>query len=377
MNRGMSFRNMGDFIAMTKQGVEENQEITAQVEEVSAASILLKDIVQVQEGHWKKLSAEMDASVDGSRNVSDALVEAVSSLNDLDNKFDAVSSTISQVGKIVTVIKDIADQTNLLALNAAIEAARAGDHGRGFSVVASEVRKLADGTKSQVKQISVQIQEITEQLTALKSTRAQIKSKLSKRELESRGLLVQAEKTKESLKLIKEESIVLDQSIMGIAESVQSASKSLDVNSHLLSDFADGASNVGSSISSLVQDLKSVRDEALTGVKLDSDSLRQVLIQDHLLWVWRVEQAFNGFEVISPEEVGDHTVCRLGKFIIANNWDQPSAHVELHRLAKDFALKMSIGEKNVAFSLISLLRDRSKEVVDWINAKKNSDIIHS
>ena len=90
-----------------------------------------------------------------------ALDRTLHGLNDIKAKTEATSQRISalsdrsqQVGKIIVTIKEIAEQTNLLALNAAIEAARAGDQGRGFGVVANEVRKLAERTKRSTEDIT-------------------------------------------------------------------------------------------------------------------------------------------------------------------------------------------------------------------------------
>ncbi len=236
------------------------QEQNSQIMEISTEiEEMTKSIIEASQNSTKSAMAAKNAgliakegekvvkqTIDGMNKIADVVKRSAETVNALGKGSD-------QIGEIVQVINDIADQTNLLALNAAIEAARAGEQGRGFAVVADEVRKLAERTTKATKEIAIMIKQIQ------KDTSGAVESMNTGTEEVERGKLL-ADKAGQSLKdiIIGVEQVVSVSTLVASSVEEQSSSaekinKNIELISHVTNESATGIQQIAQTTEDLTR----------------------------------------------------------------------------------------------------------------------------
>jgi methyl-accepting chemotaxis protein len=202
-------------------------------------------------------------TITGMNAISDAVTASAASVSELGKRGE-------QIGQIIEVINDIADQTNLLALNAAIEAARAGEHGRGFAVVADEVRKLADRTTKATE-------EIAESITAIQDETSQAVERMN----------AGTEQVKVGVEKATQAGQSLEQIVAG-AQEVSSMIQSIAAAAEEQSATSEEVSRNVEQISAVTKQTSEGTNQAATAAVQLSEKAEQLL---RLVGTFKVDQS--------------------------------------------------------------------------------------
>jgi len=250
---------------MTAGATQQDQEITNTSSAVEELTVSMKQVSNNAEASAEAARRALDAAEQGNRAVSDTLegMQRIrASVQATAKKIKSLGDRSLEISEIINVINDITEQTNLLALNAAIEAARAGEAGRGFAVVADEVRKLAEHSRSATKDIAALIKAIQAE-----TNEAVVVMEEGTREVEvGAGLADQAGKAleaissvvRQSAELVQEISLASKQQVRG-TEGVANA---MQIISGITRQTTQGARQTAATVGNMVK-LSDQLNEAL------------------------------------------------------------------------------------------------------------------
>jgi twitching motility protein PilJ len=250
---------------MQAGATQQDQEITNTSSAVEELTVSMKQVSNNAEASAEAARRALDAAEQGNRAVRDTLegMQRIrASVQATAKKIKSLGDRSLEISEIINVINDITEQTNLLALNAAIEAARAGEAGRGFAVVADEVRKLAEHSRSATKDIAALIKaiqaETNEAVVVMEEGTKEVEGGATLADQAGRALDAISNVVRQSAELVQEISLASKQQVRG----TEGVAHAMQIISSITRQTSQGTRATVATVSQLVK-LSDQLNEAL------------------------------------------------------------------------------------------------------------------
>jgi twitching motility protein PilJ len=260
---------------MSSGAIQQDQEITNTSSAVEELTVSMKQVSNNAEASAEAARRALDAAEQGNRSVHDTLdgMQRIrSSVQATAKRIKALGDRSLEISEIVNVINDITEQTNLLALNAAIEAARAGEAGRGFAVVADEVRKLAEHSRNATKDIAALIKaiqaETNDAVVVMEEGTKEVEIGAKLADQAGKALEAISTVVRQSAELVQEISLASKQQVRG-TEGVANA---MQIISNITRQTSQGARQTARTVEQLVH-MSEQLNEALSQFRVSSSSV--------------------------------------------------------------------------------------------------------
>jgi twitching motility protein PilJ len=255
---------------MSSGASQQDQEITNTSSAVEELTVSMKQVSNNAEASAEAARRALDAAEQGNRAVRDTLegMQRIrASVQATAKKIKSLGDRSLEISEIINVINDITEQTNLLALNAAIEAARAGEAGRGFAVVADEVRKLAEHSRTATKDIAALIKaiqaETNEAVVVMEEGTKEVEIGARLADQAGKALDAISSVVRQSAELVQEISLASKQQVRG-TEGVANA---MQIISNITRQTSQGARQTARTVEQMVK-LSEQLNEALSQFRI-------------------------------------------------------------------------------------------------------------